>query len=137
MKIGVRGFLAAQRLGRLIAIAGCARRRIAARFELDPGGLAASFEGAHFILDVRRGGAERLDLLLVERDLLLQPADLELAGVRRFTRRGRPAVSLGQLQPQPFQRRFDFGHVRRGPVSRARASASFARVDSIASPSSR
>ncbi len=114
LQIGVRGFLAAQRLGRLVAIAGCAHRRIAARFELDPGGLAASFEGAHFILDVRRGGPKRLDLLLVECDLLVQLADLELAGVGRFTRRGRPRVSLGQLQPEPFQCRFDFGHMRRG-----------------------
>src|SRR5262249_31518965 len=57
---------------------------------------------------------ERLHLLPVERRLLLQPSDRQLARVRRFARRRRARVRLGQLEAQALERGLDRGQVRRG-----------------------
>ena len=111
-------------------------RRGARRARRRAGSRRASSASISAPIDERRG-AERLHLLLVERHLLLQPADRQLARVRRFARRRRPRVGLGQLETQPLERR---SRPRPGapppPASRARASASRPRVASIASPSS-
>ncbi len=52
--------------------------------------------------------------MLVERDLLLQPADFELPDVRRFAGRGGSAVRFRQLEAEAFQRGFEFRDVSRG-----------------------
>ena len=57
--------------------------------------------------------------------------------VRRFARGGRRRVGLGQLEPQPLERRLELGQRARPPPSRAPARpSSRARAASIASPSS-
>ena len=138
LNIRVRGFLAPQRLRGLLPIGGRPRGGFTARFELDPRRLPPRVERAHFGLDVGGRRGERLHLLLVERDLLVQPPDLELACMGGFARGRGPAVRFRQFQAQPFERRFDFGDMRRRHApSRSRAPASFVRVESMASPRTR
>ena len=73
------------------------------RVPVDPRHPRARKQRPHFRLDVGGRGRQRLDLQLVERDLLLEPAVLELARMRRFARRGGPVVGLRQLEPQPLE----------------------------------
>ncbi len=87
---------------------------IAARLELQPGGLAPGLERLDLGCDGAGGGGQRFDLLLVEGDLLLQAAVLELAGVRRLARGGGLAVGLGQFEAETLERRLDLGNVRGG-----------------------
>ena len=105
----IRGFLGRERGRRRVALGSGSTGRLAARFELEPGRLLTGVERAHFGLDLGRGMRQLFDLLAVERDLLLQPADFQLAGVSGFAGRGRLPIGLHQLQPQPLERRFELG----------------------------
>src|SRR5688572_2317235 len=78
-------------------------RAAAPRFELLARRLLPGVERLDLALDRGGRGLELLDLLAVERDLLLQPPDLELGRVRRFARRGRLVVRLQQLEPQALE----------------------------------
>ncbi|HUR81390.1 MAG TPA: hypothetical protein VM733_11525, partial [Thermoanaerobaculia bacterium] len=100
--VRVRGFLGTEGLGGRLAIARRAGGCLAPGFELDARGLPPCVERANFRFDVGGRGTERLDLLLVERDLLLEPADLELARVRRLAGGRRAAVRLHEFEPQPL-----------------------------------
>src|SRR5258708_4546316 len=84
---------------------GSARRapgRGAPLVQLYPRRLAAGLERLDLCLQRAGRDAERLHLLLVEGDLLLQAPDRQLARVRRFPRGRRPRVRLGQLEAQPL-----------------------------------
>ena len=114
-------------------------RRLAPSLELQPRRLAARFERARPPLRCPAAAdAERLDLLLVERDLLLQPADLELAAraplpaPRSSARRLRSARAAAASSVASTS-----ATCAAAAVSRARASASRPRAASIASPSRR
>ena len=76
--------------------------------------------------------------MTVEGDLLLQPADGELASMRQFARFGFSRIGLRQFEAQRLGGGLDLGEAGRGKrLARSRASASFVRADSIAAPSVR
>ena len=119
--VEVGGLLCRERRGRLIAFAGGAHRRVATGLELLPRRLLPRIERADFGLDLGGCCRQLLDLLTIERDLLLQPADLHLARVRRFARCRRLAVRLRQLEAQSLERGLELGEPARPPPSPARA----------------
>ena len=88
--------------------------RLSPVLELEPRRLAACVERCDFGLDFRGRRPERLDLMPVERDLLLQPADRQLAGMRQLPRFRLGGVRLGQLQAERLGGRLDFGEMRGG-----------------------
>ena len=118
-----------------------ARPRRAARaalFEREALGLAPRFERRALDLELGAARLQHLGLLRIERNLLLAPIDLELAGMRRFAHARRRRFGFGQLDAQPPELVLDFGEPRRGaPLRCSRASASRARADSMTSPSER
>ncbi len=114
LKIGVDRFLGRHPLGRFVALGAGFRLRIAPGLELDPCGLATGVQRRHFLLHVRSRPRQVLDLLLIEGDLLLEPADRHLARVRGFPCRRRLPVGLGQFEAQPLERRFYLREVGRG-----------------------
>src|SRR5579872_1808901 len=108
----VRPLLARERLGGAFAFRGGAVRRPAAVGQLEARRLPPRVERVNLRFERGRRRGERLDLLLVERDLLLQPADRQFARMRGFARRGRPRVGLGQLEAKRFERGLDPRQVR-------------------------
>ncbi len=112
--VHVGRFLGRQRARGLVAILRRAPGGGAARLELDPGRFLPRVERTHLGLDVGSGGGQLLDLLAVECDLLLQPSDLQLAGVRRRARGGGLAVGFGQLEAQALERGLQLGDPGRG-----------------------
>ncbi len=111
LKIRVRHFLGLHRVGRGGAFGGRPCLRVAARVELEPGRLAPGVERLHLDLDFAGGLRERLDLLPVERDLLLEAADLQLPGVGGFAGGGRVRIRFRQLEPEPLEGGLDFSEV--------------------------
>ena len=79
-----RAFAPADRWASIATRAGSRRASRSARLGVEGRGLARQI----------------LDLLLVERDLLLAAADRQLARVRLLARRGRRRLALGQLEPR-------------------------------------
>ena len=105
----VRRFLCCKRRRRLVAFRTGAHRGLAAGVELQASRFLPRVERAHFGLDLRGGRGQLLDLLAIERNLLLEAADLHLARVRSLARRRRLSVGLHQFETQPFERRFELG----------------------------
>ena len=83
-------------------------------------------------------GGQRLDLLALERDLLLLAVDRQLARVRRFAGLGRARFGLDELDAHAAQTTISTSATRAAAAdSRSRASASRARADSMVSASCR
>jgi hypothetical protein len=66
-----------------------------------------------FNRDLRGAYLERVNLMPIERQLLLTTAEVQLAGVGRFANAGRTAIRLGLLDAQAGEIGFAFGHARR------------------------
>ena len=114
LEICIGGFLGQQRLRRRVPFGNRTRRCLIPACKLQPRRFAPGVEGPHFCVNIRHRRRQRFDLLFVERNLLLQAADFQLAGVRGFAGRGRPAIRFRQIEAQPFKRGLELGHVRRG-----------------------
>ena len=108
----VRRFFGRERRGRLVTFGAGPEGRIAAGVELEAGRFLPGGERAHFRLDLGRRSRQLLDLLAVERHLLLETADLHLTRVSGLARRGGLAVRLHELEAQPFERRVELGEPR-------------------------
>ena len=112
-----------EHFGGLAALFDGALRGAAPLVQLDSGRCPPRFQRFDFRAHDEGRGAQGFDLLLVERRLLLEAPDRQLARVRGFTDRGRPRIRLGQLETEPFERRLDLRHPpgRRGlPRARVR-----------------
>ena len=114
LQIGVGILLGTQIGRRLLTIAGRPFGRLSTVLELEPRRLAACVERCDFGLDFGGRRPERLDLMPVESDLLLQPPDRQLPGMRELPRFRFGGVRLGQLQPERLGGRLDFGEMRGG-----------------------
>src|SRR5581483_1170697 len=104
----------AHRVGGAVAFGIRFRRGIATGRQRDTRRLATGFERVQLGHHGRRPRVEALNLILVERDLLLLAVDRELARVRRFARRGRARFGFDELDAQTPKIGFHFGHARRG-----------------------
>ena len=82
LQIRVGGLFRLKRLRGRVSFSDGARRRLVPRCELQPRRFTPGVERPHLGLDIRYRCRQRFDLLLVERDLLLQPTDFELAGMK-------------------------------------------------------
>ncbi len=101
-----------ERLRRTIAIGG---RRPGTFTPLRDRGarrLAAGLQGAQLRGHRLRPHAQRVDLLRVERDLLLAAVDVQLARVRRFARGRRTGFRFGELDAKAPEIGLDFGEPR-------------------------
>ncbi len=123
LKIAVGVLLRRQIGGCLLALGNRSLGRLPAVFELEPRRFTPCVQRRDLGFDFRGGHAERLDLMSIEGDLLLQPADGELAGMSQFPRFGLSRIRLGQLEPKRFGRSLDFGEMSaraRFPLARLR-----------------
>ena len=86
----------------------------AALLELDPRRLAPALERGDLRFDAGGAGSQRLDLVAVEGDLLLQPSDRQLTRVRELARFRFGRVGLGQLETERFGGSLDLGQAGGG-----------------------
>ena len=93
--------------------------------ERSAGRLAPRVERVELRRHHRTAATERLDLLAVERDLLLLTVDRQFPRVRAFARRHRPRFGFEQLGPHPPEIGLDL----RPPVPRRRSRARARRSD--------
>jgi len=108
--VGLR--LGRQRRRRLIALRRGGGGRLAASRQRCARRFAAHLERLELGLHGVGPRGQRLDLLAIERTLLLLPGDGELAGMRRLARGRGARLGLGELDAQAPEIRLDFGHVR-------------------------
>ncbi len=93
----------------------------AALLELDPCRLAPALERNNFRFDRGGAGSQRLDLVAIEGDLLLQPPDRQLTRMRELARLRLGRIGLRELEAERLGGRLDLGEAGGGerlPIAR-------------------
>ena len=113
---------AVERAGRAIAFARQPRPRASGAQQQRPGPARGALRARSISAAIASARTRSASICSrVERDLLLQAVDVELARMRRLARRGGAGLRFGQLDAQAAEVGLDLGDTRRGQRLRARA----------------